>query len=386
MYNIVIADSNNNSAELMKSVLQNIDYSIWTTNTGASALSQIKFSSADILVCDSHFSDMSGYDLCRRVKNDPETRDCLILFVDSHPTAQSRLKSIEIGVDDYMEKAYDANIFIAKVKSLTRIKSLSNELKENYRELEEKNKLLEVQLEMSRYIQDSIIQKIDLKNDISIISRYEPSYIIGGDFFEFKELEDGKYFIFLADISGHGISSALLTTMLKRMVIPLEDYYTRPNDFLAILNSEFIDIFGDRIGTYISSLALLIDTRERSIKFSNAGLSSPIYIDTTNDMGEELFFPGTPIGMIENMNYNNKKLSYSKGDFLLFHTDGLSDTFYKNSPDKFLSEISKLLIHSKNTENIEDILDIIFQEFHIAQAKSTEKIYMDDATAILCRL
>lgn len=388
MHSIVIADSNVKNAELIMNSLANRDYSIMISNTGINALSKVRILNPDILICSSNLNDMSSYDLCRTIKKDKVMSECLILFIDINLTNQSRIKALESGVDDFVNLELDFFILNAKVTSLLRVKKLSNQLKEKYRELEEKNKLLDMQLEMARHVQSSLIKEIKIEApNIKISSKYLPAYAIGGDFYDIIQINKNLIFLIIGDVSGHGISSALLTTMIKIMIRNLSEYYTNPSKLLQKLNNQFTEVFENSgPDIYTCALSALIDMESKIIYYSNAGLTPPIYADYSSKTCFELPISGVPIGMLEQVDYELKYIKYEPGDLILFHTDGLSDLFFKENPEGFGMAIKNLIIESIEKGNISEIIENIILEFRDDKLKESEKLEMDDVSIVLCRL
>ncbi|MDR2899163.1 MAG: fused response regulator/phosphatase [Clostridiales bacterium] len=388
MFNIIVADLNAVNANLIAGCIQNLEYNIMVSESGANVIAKCRMFSPDLVIASTELCDMSGYDLCKTIKRGENTADCLVLLLSNVETRETSLKALQAGADDFMDKHFDALILQAKVKSLLRVKTLGNQLKEKYKELEEKNAVLSMQLEMSKKVQTSLVQKPDmLIGDAAISNVYLPAIAIGGDFYDIIPIDKDRAAIIMGDVSGHGISSALITTMVLIMVRNLSEYYESPDELLYYLNNQFIDAFGGKDSEiYICVLAAFLDTKNNEITYANAGLTPPLYADSETRVVKELHAAGMPVGMVKGVKYDKQSLNYSGKDRLLFYTDGLADTFYKRAPEEFVKLMSEILLCDINEADSKKLLNIILDEFYIKEANENNRFGLDDVCVILCQL
>lgn len=387
MDKILVADSNPKSSELISLCLMQKGYQVITANNGYQVLAKSQLFNPDLIILDTHFEDMSGFDICRKIKTNPNSKYALVLFICSFETKDSKIKAFESGADDIMEKSFDAMILSAKVASLLRISNLRNQLEEKYTELEEKNNMLDFQLKMSQQIQRSIMRDFDIKfNGVRLLTHYLPALDIGGDFYDLLTLNDSSIGLCIGDVSGHGIAAALLTTMLSTMVKSAADKYSNPDQLLYIINNQFCDVFeGTNTEIYASLFCGVIDTENRKLYYSNAGQTFPFYLNNKKSEVTELATGGIPIGMIRGTTYEYKVLEYDKNDLLVLYTDGLSDTFYKESPDEFQSRMKDLLLDAQPVSNLVAIQQSIVNTFYDLNVTTAKKFVLDDVSLILCR-
>jgi len=388
MDRILVADGNENTVDLISKMLFNSDYEIYTANSGSVALAKIELIKPDLIIIDTEFSDISGFDICKKIKSNTETDYIPILMLIAVETKDVLLRCVYSGVDDYISKIFDGTIFLAKINALLRVKHLSDHIKAQYKELKEKNEVIEFQLKMARQVQRSIIGKIDMSiNGAKILSKYLPALEVGGDFFSVKEIDDSHIGLVIGDVSGHGISAALLTATISMMFDNMVSKYSMPNLLLKEMNEQFCKLFkhtGNEM--YVCMFYAIIDTANYIITYSNAGQVYPIFVDNEKDDVYELEIGGVPIGLMSESFYETEKMTYSPGDYVLFHTDGLSDFFYKKEPDKFSVKIKECL--KKYTlsygDSLENIIEAILNEFYDYDEKN--KYEKDDISIILCKL
>lgn len=387
MDKVLIVDENERNLDLICKLLSGNDFRIYTATGGKTALAKIKILIPDLIILNSDLNDMSGFDVCKDTKFDKETKYCLVLLMLEAETKDYVLRSLHSGADDYIPKNFDSTILISKIKSLLRVKHLSDRISAQYNELKEKTALLDFQLKTARKVQRSIIKDINSKvGELEIKSRYLPALEIGGDFFDAKMLDEHRIGIVLGDVSGHGISAALLTSMLGMMFNTLVYQYDEPNRFLNAMNKQFCDIFkGSDNQMYACVFYAIVDMENKEVTYSNAGQSFPILVKTKEDKAVELQLGGVPVGMLNDTVYSNDKISYENGDYLFFNTDGLSDFYYKDNPMEFTEKLkSALVFYAQAQEELSQIIDYILDMFY--SYDENKKYETDDVSIIMCKL
>ena len=388
MSKILVADQTTVGTDLISQCLSGADRQIFTAESGINALAKIALFSPDLVIINSDLPDMSGYDVCKRIKRNPETQYVMVLVISAVETRETRRKAIEAGADDYIEKDFEKHVLNSKVNSLMRVKRLSDQLKQKYIEIEEKNRVLEFQLKMGRRVQRSLIPDIDMDfRGVRLLSHYMPAMDIGGDFYDVVKLGETSVAVVIGDVSGHGISAALLTAMLHLMTRNIAARYYNPDQFLSVLNNEMCKIFDSAVSEiYTTVFSAVIDTKERKVYYSNAGHAFPIYVDAKNLAVTELSASGVPIGLMGDSKYEFKSFVYHENDMIVFYTDGLMDAFYKDNPDEFMKRIGEILLDMHAAEPLGEVMESLLSSFYDYNAPETVKYEMDDVSLVICRM
>ncbi len=125
---VLVVDDNAQNLELLVAYLDTEPYKVATANDGIEALDKIRSDKPDIILLDVMMPKMSGFEVCRKLKSAPETRDIPIIMV----TALNELSDIERGVDsgtdDFISKPVNRLELLTRVKSLLRVRHLKSEL------------------------------------------------------------------------------------------------------------------------------------------------------------------------------------------------------------------------------------------------------------------
>lgn len=360
---------------------------VYTAESGLNALAKAEIFAPDIVITNVELPDMSGFDLCKRLK--ALSKNMLVMCLSHLENDACRLRALEVA-DDYMEtKTGDHFQFMSKVRNLLRVKHLSNQIRQQYAELEARNTVMERHMQMGRKVQRALIPEIKMDfRGSRMMSRYYPAMDVGGDFYSVLKLSDSCMGIVMGDVSGHGIAASFLTVTINIMIKNLTLFHFDPDELLTRLNAEMCALFdeGEDPELYACVFYAVVDTTARSLYFANAGLVLPLLVEA--DTGEvwELEATGPPIGMMRDAVYEQKTGTYRRGDMMLFYTDGLQDLYYKEHPEVFLRNLKDLLSDLCPREDMNGILDAVCHTFYKLDASANERIAMDDVSLLLCKL
>ncbi len=133
---ILVVDDTPQNVLLLSDLLVSQGYAVRTAASGAEALRQIEAEPVDLVLLDVVMPEMSGYDVCRRLRAKPDTGILPIIMVTALDPSQERLKGLEAGADDFLTKPINQPELLARVRSLLRIKELYDKSQELYATVE----------------------------------------------------------------------------------------------------------------------------------------------------------------------------------------------------------------------------------------------------------
>ena len=125
---ILVVDDNQITARLLQQVLACENHLVSTANDGLEALERIADSQPDLVLLDLELPGLSGYEVCRRLKQDPATRWIPIIIITGQPAADAKLQSWELGADDFLTKPFQCIEVVSRCRALLRVKRLLDEL------------------------------------------------------------------------------------------------------------------------------------------------------------------------------------------------------------------------------------------------------------------
>src|SRR6202795_1688197 len=133
---ILVVDDTLQNVKLLGDFLGVKGYDVTTAASGAEALEQIAKHKPDLVLLDVVMPGLSGYEVCRRIRDTPATATLPVVMVTALDPGTERIKGIEAGADDFITKPINQPELLARVRSLLRIKSLYDQLEESNRTLE----------------------------------------------------------------------------------------------------------------------------------------------------------------------------------------------------------------------------------------------------------
>jgi two-component system, OmpR family, alkaline phosphatase synthesis response regulator PhoP len=125
---ILVVDDNEQNLELLVEYLDSLDCTIETAIDGIDALEKVEQSPPDLILLDIMMPRMSGFEVCRKLKSDPETRDIPIIMVTALNELGDIERGVESGTDDFISKPVNRLEMLTRVKSLLRVRGLQSEL------------------------------------------------------------------------------------------------------------------------------------------------------------------------------------------------------------------------------------------------------------------
>jgi len=140
---ILVVDDTPQNVKLLADLLTVKGYAVTTAANGDEALAKITGEHPDLVLLDIMMPGLSGYDVCRKIRENRQTTLLPVVLVTSLDPHQERVKGIEAGADDFLNKPVNQAELLARVRSLLRIKSLHDEVERQKFELADWNRMLE---------------------------------------------------------------------------------------------------------------------------------------------------------------------------------------------------------------------------------------------------
>lgn len=287
---------------------------------------------------------------------------------------QSELKGfVLIGKKLTNGELTQENLLFIEVLSNTLITAL-----ENHRlfleEIEKKK--LENELHLALEIQKNLLPKSSPKitgYDIEGISR--PTKAVGGDYFDFIKINDKKWLIVIADVSGKGVPASLLMANLQaaiRTVAPLD---LSLNSILKNINTLIFENTSPE--KFITLFIAEINNEDNLFRYINAGHNPPIYINQKYQ-SRELSEGGLILGIIKEIeDFEQGEIKLENGDIIFCYTDGLSEAY--NGDEEFGIDRIQNILTTKAQNTSSEIIEEMLKE---VQNFSGEKEQYDDITMI----
>jgi len=300
----------------------------------------------DVLLCDIHATPEAwaedGVSLRELNVQVP-----VVMFSNESRSA-SMMRALRLGANDFFATPVaDTEAFFASMDRCVRLRTMSRELRRSRDALEATNRELKNTVRVLEKDQQAgrQVQMRMLPNSPMVIGDYMcshtiiPSLYLSGDFTDYFTVDDHYVVFLMADVSGHGSSSAFATVLLKNLFARKRSDYLRRNEdtilspleMLRLANHELLEL---DVGKYATMVVGVIDRAENSLRYSVAGhLPLPVLVSASG--ARYLEGQGNAVGMLEAADYSEQQLMLPPAFMLALFSDGILETLPpKNLVDK----------------------------------------------------
>ena len=146
-HEILVVDDTPHNVKLLVDVLGAKGFAMRSASSGAEALEELARKVPDLVLLDVMMPEMNGYEVCKKIRENPATELLPVVMVTALDPAKERVKGIEAGADDFLTKPIQIGEILARVRSLLRIKTLHETVRSQAAELAEWNNKLEQRVE-----------------------------------------------------------------------------------------------------------------------------------------------------------------------------------------------------------------------------------------------
>jgi serine phosphatase RsbU (regulator of sigma subunit)/ketosteroid isomerase-like protein len=181
---------------------------------------------------------------------------------------------------------------------------------------------VEQELKVARTIQQaSLPEEMPQLEGWQISPLYQPAREVGGDFYDFFDLEDGRVGVAVGDATGKGMPAALAVSATSSMLRAVAQAFgsSSPGEVLARVNETLLARIPSNM--FVTCFYCILDPESATLSYANAGHDLP-YLWHDGE-AEELRARGMPLGLMPGMHYEEKEIVLQKGDSALLYTDGL---------------------------------------------------------------
>jgi len=329
---VLIIDDQPMNQRLLSHILERGGLRTMVAGDWDRGLALLQSHTIDLVLLDIVLPGLDGYEILTRLLADPGTHDIPVVLISSLDTIADKVRGMELGAADYVTKPFDPQEVLARVRAQLRIRHLAASLSRSNAQLVIREQLMLEELRAAAEVQKHLLPGVDLTNSRLICgSVFEPSLAIGGDIYNALELPGGATLVYMADVSGHGVASALLTMSLAQWLSSFAATQTpdaSPSPS-AILRSLEVEYPFERFGKYFSIVIAVVDPATGQVRYSAAGHPPPLLITTSGEV-VRLEAGGPVIGMGFGLTFDEATCTLAAGDRLLFYTDGVTEDLDAN--------------------------------------------------------
>jgi serine phosphatase RsbU (regulator of sigma subunit) len=196
-------------------------------------------------------------------------------------------------------------------------------VRQQQQEAQERERI-EQELRIARLIQQTLLPKMlpELPG-YDVAAYYQPAREVGGDFYDFLELEDSRLGIVVGDVTDKGVPAALVMATTRTMLRAAAQRLFSPGEVLRRANEALVTDIPPNM--FITCLYAILEPESGRIVYANAGHDLPYRrrVGRSDGAAEELRARGMPLGLMPGMSYEEKEIVLEAGESVLFYSDGL---------------------------------------------------------------
>lgn len=397
IHRVLVVDDSRLQRRIINAALSRLGFEVVEAGSGTEALEICEASPPDLVISDWMMPGMNGLDLCRAFRALPREDYGYFILVTSKSEKEEVALGLDAGADDFLAKPINPGELRARIAAGDRIVRMQ-------RELSEKNRLVRETLEELQVLYDSLdsdlIEAKKLQQSL-ISERFRdlgPAQVslllrsaahVGGDLVGVFPVSDTRIGLYAIDVSGHGVSSALMTARLAgylsatspeqnvALIRGPEGYVPRPpNEVIADLNQMFLGEIETEL--YFTMLLADADLATGRVTMAQAGHPSPAI--QRADGAVEIAGPGgLPVGLIDGATYEPFEVQLYPGDRLFLHSDGVDEC--ADGAGTLLGEdgVRRILQALRQTEGMAFLESVIWKLAEYAGRDDFD----DDVSAVL---
>ncbi len=395
---VLVVDDSPSQRLTLSRMLRQAGYSVREAASGQEALLSCRTDPPDLVFSDWMMPGMDGLAFCNHFRQLQREGYGYFILLTSKSDRQDMARGFDAGADDFLTKPVNAADLRARITAAERVVRME-------RELTEKNRLVRTTLDELRQIHDAIngdlVEARKLQQSL-VRERYrdfgsaEVSLMlhscghVGGDLVGMFQISETQIGVYGMDVSGHGISSALMTARLAGYLSA-----TTPEQNIALVTNEHGNFRGRCPGQtasilnelilgeietehYLTLLLAVLDLETGEVAFVQAGHPAPLVQRACGQI-EFAGDGGLPVGLLGQATYQTRKVHLSPGDRLLIYSDGMIECRDRRGDmlgETGLAEVVTGLRRSRGADCLESLV------WHLADITGTDQ-FDDDVSAVL---
>jgi len=339
-------------------------------NDGRRGYERAKIEKPDLLILDVMLPTMDGFQICTSLKQ--EGFDAPIFLLTGLTEERSRLKGLQNGADDYIEKPFNLQELLLRVRNvLKQREAISGKVRQ-----------LEDEFLRARKIQmASLPRRHPRMRQLDVFGKTIPASQVGGDYFDYLKVSSDKFGIILADVSGKGMPAAMHVQKIQGIVQSNVKETSDPSELLRALQEHMRGSLDP--SSFITAVAASFDLQVGTIEVAQAGHLPVMHIRRKKI--RNLKPPGIWIGKTSSPMFENslrvQKIQLEPGDVVVFYSDGLVEARNTHGQEFGQARLKKLL-GGMQTRKSSGVVDRCFKE---VRKFSGGHAQLDDITIVAIR-
>lgn len=331
---ILLVDDDPMILALLSLFLESKGYSIIKANDGKAALKIIREGGISLVITDWAMPLMDGVELCRAIREKPQSNYIYLIMLTSNTDEDALVTAMEAGVDDFLGKPFSPVELGARLYAAERVLALEAGLENRNRELAEAYGQLSRELELAKAMQLAMLpDRADFKN-VRFDWIFEASSYVGGDIFDYFQIDDNHICFYVIDVAGHGVSAAMMAFSAQNYLVSSSHQIAKTiarqggnigsaaEIMVARHNHHFMQM--KETSLYLTMIYGLMDTDTGRVALVQAGHPPPLHVDPTGTV-MPIGDGGLPIGILSGATYEAHMVHLVPGSRLFLYSDGITE-------------------------------------------------------------
>lgn len=333
---LLIIDDDEVVRESLAAYLEDSSFKVLQATNGLQGLQIFESEQPDLVICDLRMPQIDGLELIRRIRE--TASETPIIVLSGAGVMNDAVEALRLGAADYLIKpledlaVLEHSVRRALDRAHLRVENqrYRDKLEAANRELQASLNLLQEDQNAGRQVQMNMLPVTPWSIEgLEFSHRIIPSLYLSGDFVDYFRVDERRVAFYLADVSGHGASSAFVTVLLKFMTTRLL-YESRrngtlpefkPSEVLAHINRGLINT---KLGKHVTMLGGVIDLEKNSLTYSIGG-HLPLPVLYVEGQARYLEGRGLPVGLFDDATYDDRVMELPASFSLSLFSDGILD-------------------------------------------------------------
>lgn len=333
---LLIIDDDEVVRESLAAYLEDSNFKVLQALNGLQGLQIFESEQPDLVICDLRMPQIDGLELIRRIRQ--TASETPIIVLSGAGVMSDAVEALRLGAADYLIKpledlaVLEHSVRRALDRAYLRVENqrYRDKLEAANRELQASLNLLQEDQNAGRQVQMNMLPVTPWSIEgLEFSHRIIPSLYLSGDFVDYFRVDERRVAFYLADVSGHGASSAFVTVLLKFMTTRLL-YESRRNgtlpefklsEVLAHINRGLINT---KLGKHVTMLGGVIDLEKNSLTYSIGG-HLPLPVLFVDGQASYLEGRGLPVGLFDDASYDDRVMELPPSFSLSLFSDGILD-------------------------------------------------------------
>ncbi|MFK1477642.1 two-component system response regulator RssB [Pseudomonas aeruginosa] len=333
---LLIIDDDEVVRESLAAYLEDSNFKVLQALNGLQGLQIFESEQPDLVICELRMPQIDGLELIRRIRQ--TASETPIIVLSGAGVMSDAVEALRLGAADYLIKpledlaVLEHSVRRALDRAYLRVENqrYRDKLEAANRELQASLNLLQEDQNAGRQVQMNMLPVTPWSIEgLEFSHRIIPSLYLSGDFVDYFRVDERRVAFYLADVSGHGASSAFVTVLLKFMTTRLL-YESRrngtlpefkPSEVLAHINRGLINT---KLGKHVTMLGGVIDLEKNSLTYSIGG-HLPLPVLFVEGQASYLEGRGLPVGLFDDATYDDRVMELPPSFSLSLFSDGILD-------------------------------------------------------------